>query len=156
MTALALQALATAQKAGVTITVDGDGLILEPTPPAAIITLLKTVKPDLLRILMGREAAQAAFKARAPSDCTEERWAVAEYGLQHFVNQGWCDQAALLGWSIEELYLVPPVWSRVDLTGTALLIGKGKVVAITEASIAIEARSGSRLKFRRIGREHIA
>ena len=156
MTAPALQALATAQAAGVTVTLDGDGLILEPTPPAAIITLLKTVKPDLLRILAGREAAQAAFEARAPADCTEERWAVAQYGLQHFVNQGWCDQAALLGWSVEELYRVPPVWSRVDLTGAALSIGRSKVVAITEASITIETRSGSHLKFRRLGKEHVA
>jgi hypothetical protein len=156
MTAPALQALATAQAAGVTITLDGDGLILEPTPPAAIITLLKTVKPDLLRILAGREAAQAVFGARVPADCTEERWAVAQYGLQHFVNQGWCDQAALLGWTIEELYRVPPVWSRVDLTGAALSIGRSKVVAITEASITIETSSGSHLKFRRMGRGHIA
>jgi hypothetical protein len=156
MTAPALQALATAQAAGVTITLDGDGLILEPTPPAAIVTLLKTVKPDLLRILAGRGAAQAACEARAPAGCTEERWAVAQYGLQHFVNQGWCDQAALLGWSIEELYRAPPVWSRVDLTGAALMIGDRKVIAVTEASIAIETRSGSHLKFRRIGREHIA
>ena len=81
---------------------------------------------------------------------------VAQYDLQHFVNQGWCDQAALLGWSVEELYRVPPVWSRVDLTGAALSIGRNKVVAITEASIVIETPSGSHLKFRRIGREHIA
>jgi hypothetical protein len=29
-------------------------------------------------------------------------------------------------------------------------------VAVTEASIVIETRSGSRLKFRRLGREHLA
>jgi hypothetical protein len=156
MTAPALQALATALATGVSITLDGEGLILEPTPPPAIITLLKAVKPDLLRILAGREAAQAALDAEPPADCTEERWAVAQYGLQHFVNQGWCDQAAILGWSIEELYRVPPVWSRVDLTGAALMVGRSKVVAVTEASITIETRSGSHLKFRRLGKEHIA
>jgi hypothetical protein len=36
------------------------------------------------------------------------------------------------------------------------MIGDRRVVAITEASIAIERLSGSRLKFRRIGREHLA
>ena len=76
---------------------------------------------------------------------------MAQYRLQHFVNQSWCDQAALLGWSIEELYRAPPVWSRVDLTGAALLIGDRKVIAVTEASIAIETRSGSHLKYRQIG-----
>jgi hypothetical protein len=63
---------------------------------------------------------------------------------------------ALLGWTKDELYRVPPQWSRVDLCGAALLIGDRRVVAGTEASIVIEARSGSRLKFRRLGREHLA
>ena len=81
---------------------------------------------------------------------------MAQDGLQRFVRDGWGDQAALLGWTVDELYRVPPVWGRVDLTGAALLIGDRRVVAVTEASIAIETLSGSRLKFRRIGREHLA
>ena len=36
------------------------------------------------------------------------------------------------------------------------MIDDRKVMAVTEASIAIETQSGSHLKFRRIGREHIA
>ena len=59
MTALALEALAAANAAGVTVSLDGDGLILEPTPPAALIERIKAVKPDLLRVLAGREAARA-------------------------------------------------------------------------------------------------
>ena len=94
MTAPALQALATAQAAGVTITLDGDGLILEPTPPAGIITLLKAVKPDLLRVLAGREAARAAFNAQPPPGCSERGWALAMRGLHHFVDKGYGDQAA--------------------------------------------------------------
>ena len=66
MSAPALKALAAAETAGVTITLDGDGLILEADPlPPDIVALLKTVKPDLLRILAGREAARAAFEAAA-------------------------------------------------------------------------------------------
>ena len=38
---------------------------------------------------------------------------------------------------------MPPVWARVDLTGAALLIADRRVVAVTEASIAIETLSGS-------------
>ena len=34
MTALALKALAAANAAGVAVILDGDGLILDPTPPA--------------------------------------------------------------------------------------------------------------------------
>jgi hypothetical protein len=60
-----------------------------------------------------------------------------------------------MGWSPEELYRVPPLWRRVDLTGAALLIGESQVIGVTEASVVVEAPSGSRLKFRRVGREHL-
>jgi hypothetical protein len=157
MSAHALKAIAAAKSAGVKITLDGDGLILEADPlPPDIVALLRTVKPDLLRVLASREAARAALNAAAPPDCLPQRWVAAQESLRRFVRDGWCDQAALLGWTTDELYRVPPLWSRVDLTGAALLIGERRIVALTEASIVIETLSGSRLKFRRIGREHVA
>ena len=129
MTAPALKALARAQAAGISVTLDGDGLILEgnPTPPAAIVSLLKTVKPALLRIFAGRQAAYALLDASPPADCSERRWAVAQYGLQHFIGDGWCDQAALMGWTIEEIYRVPPVWSsrRSDRRRASNFAGSG-------------------------------
>ena len=157
MSAHALEALAVAKSAGVKITLDGDGLILEADPlPSGIVALLKTVKLDLLRLIAGREAARAALSAAAPPDCLPQRWVAAQESLRRFVRDGWCDQAALLGWTADELYRVPPLWSRVDLTGAALLVGERRIVALTEASIVIETLSGSRLKFRRIKREHLA
>ena len=157
MSAPALKALAAAKTAGVKITLDGDGLILEADPLASdIVALLKTVKPDLLRVLASREAARAALNAAAPPDCLPQRWVAAQAGLHRFVNAGYGDQATLLGWTVDELYRVPPVWARVDLTGAALLIADRGVVAVTEASIVIETLSGSRLKFRRIRRAHLA
>ena len=113
-------------------------------------------KPDFLRVLAGREAAKIAANAEPPPDCLPRRWTEAQDGLRRFVADGWGDQATLLGWTVDELYRVPPVWARVNLTGAALLIGDRRVVAVTEAAIVIETRSGSHLKFRRIGREHIA
>jgi hypothetical protein len=157
MSAHALEALAAAESAGVKVTLDGDGLILEADPlPPDIVARLRTVKADLLRVLTSREAAQAALNAAAPPDCLPQRWVAAQESLRRFVRDGWCDQAALLGWTADELYRVPPLWSRVDLTGAALLVGERRIVALTEASIVIETLSGSRLKFRRIGREHLA
>jgi hypothetical protein len=157
MSAHALEALAAAESAGVRISLDGDGLILEANPlPPDIVALLRTVKPDLLRVLAGREAAKAASEANPPPDCLPRRWAKAQDGLKRFVADGWCDQASLLGWSPEELYRVPALWSQISLTGAALLIADRRVVAVTETSIAIGTPSGSRLKFRRIGREHLA
>ena len=97
MSAPALKALAAAKTAGVKITLDGDGLILEANPlPSDIVALLKTVKPDLLRILAGREAASAALDANAPPDCPPRRWAEAQDGLQRFVADGWGDPGGTL------------------------------------------------------------
>jgi hypothetical protein len=157
MSVPALDALAAAEAAGVKIILNGGALVLEARPklPSEVVAQLKTVKPELLRVLAGRDAAKAAMDANPPPDCTEERWARALLGLQTFVRQGWGDQAALMGWTKNELYRVPPLWSRIDLTGAALLVGLRDVVAVTAENIVIESRSGSRLKFRRIGREHV-
>jgi hypothetical protein len=109
-----------------------------------------------LRVLAAREAAQTALSASPPADCPDDRWGEATRGLDRFLAGGWGDKAALLGWAAEELYRLPPLWSRIDLTGAALLVGFRRVIAVTADNIVIESRAGSRLKFRRIGREHLA
>jgi hypothetical protein len=125
-------------------------------PPAAVVDLLRANESALLIILSAREAASAALARAPPDDCSDERWAAAMRGLKRFLDFGWSDKAALLGWTGVELYRVPPVWSRIDLTGAALLIGDRRVIAVTEDSIVIETPSGASLKFRRLGREHLA
>jgi hypothetical protein len=164
----AIAALAAAKAAGVVLTLDGDGIVLESNKsplPADVIEQLKAAKPDLLRILEHREAAKAALAAEEPEDCgfvrgdygiRVDRWTTATSGLRRFLAGGWGDQAALMGWGVAELYAVPALWSQIHLTGAALLIGDRKVVAVTADSIVIETRPGSTLKFRRIGREHVA
>jgi len=107
-------------------------------------------------VLSAREAAKTALAAKPRSDCSDAHWAAAAMrGLKRFVDDGWSDKAALLGWTGVELYRVPPKWSRIDLTGAALLIGDRQVIAVTEASIVIKTPSGAKLKFRRLGREHL-
>jgi hypothetical protein len=97
----------------------------------------------------------SALAAEPPEDCSDARWAEALRGLKRFLRANWSDKAALLGWTAVELYRVPPQWSRIDLTGAALLIGDRRVIAVTEDSIVTEAASGAPLKFRRLGREHL-
>ena len=137
---------------------DGSGLVFEAdaAPPPAVVAILAAAKPDFLRVLAGREAARIATNAEPPPDCLPRRWAEAQDGLRRFVNDGWGDQATLLGWTGDELYRAPPFWARVDLAGAALLIADRRVIAVTEASIAIQTPTGGQLKFRRIGREHLA
>jgi hypothetical protein len=86
----------------------------------------------------------------------KSQWAIAVAGLRRFLAEGWGDKAALLGWTATELYRVPRLWSQIHLTGAALMIGEEKVVAVTGNNIIIETGTGSQLKFRRIGKEHLA
>ena len=62
MSALAIDALAAAKAAGVALRlkVDEGGLVLEVNaePPPDVLAALRAAKPDLLRILAGREAAK--------------------------------------------------------------------------------------------------
>ena len=103
----------------------------------------------------GPERIEIQLSRPCPDDVSPERWERARAGALRFAQQ-WGDQAMRLGWTAVELYRVPPLWSRIDLTGAALLIGDRKVIAVTEDSIVIETPSGARLKFRRLGREHLA
>ena len=158
MSAPALRALAAANAAGVTVIPDGDGLILDPMPAADLVAELRAVKPELLRVLAGRLAARAIINtAEPPPDCSEQRWVVARRGLKRFLDEGWGDQSTLLGWTLEELYAVPPVWPRVQLCGAALLIADRRVVAVTEQTITTVGVTGSHLKFYRAPRvQHVA
>ena len=69
----AIEALAAAKAARIKLTLDGDGIVLEiktPPLPADVVALLRSVKPDLMRILEWREAARAVALSRAPpEDC---------------------------------------------------------------------------------------
>jgi hypothetical protein len=167
----ALEALTAAKEAGVTLTLDGDAFVAEtahPPLPQDVLALLRASKPDIMRILEWREAAKAALASEPPPDCIglwgppgeygirKLKWDIALDGLRRFIGQGWADQACLLGWTKDELYRVPALWSQIHLTGAGLLIGDRKVIAVTADNIVIETRAGSQLRFRRIGREHIA
>jgi hypothetical protein len=167
----AIKALAAAKAAGVQLILDGDGIILEakvPPLPKDVVALLKAAKPDLIRILEWREAAKAALTSEPPPDCVglsgppgeygirKLRWTIVIDGLRRFVAGGWADQACLLGWGKDELYRVPGLWSQIHMTGAGLLIGDRRIVAVTADNIVIETPTGSQLRFRRIGREHLA
>ena len=71
------------------------------------------------------------------------------HGLRAFLAAGHGDEAERLGWPKDELYAVPPLWSRVDLCGAALLIGDREVVGITPNEIRIKTASGATLAFYR-------
>jgi hypothetical protein len=154
------RALKAASAAGVQVKLQGGKVMVgfwrEREPPEAVIDLLRTCESALVTLMSAREAAMQAIGADRPPDCDPRKWRAAIEGARRFVADGWSDRAALMGWTADELYRVPPVWSRIDLCGAALIIGDSHLVAVTEASVVIETHRGSRLKFRHIGREHLA
>jgi hypothetical protein len=154
----ALEALRAASTAGVRVKLHGGRVMIgyRQEPPEAIVDLLRANESALLMILNARQAAMDALGANPPADCSDARWAETMRGLKRFVDTGWADKAALLGWTAVELYRLPPLWSRIDLAGAALLIADRRVIAVTQHSIVIETPSGAPLKFRRVGREHLA
>ena len=86
---------------------------------------------------------------RGPPDVRDADWQVAIDGLWVFLAAGHGDEAERLGWPKDELYAVPPLWSRVDLCGAALLIGDRQVVNITSNEIRIKTASDGTLAFYR-------
>jgi hypothetical protein len=153
----ALKALAAAKEARIAVEVEGEKLVLRGSDLSnEIVDLFIANKPDLMRVYKCREAANAIFLSQPPLGCWPNHWSAARRSVIAFVQEGWGDQAALMGWTPEELYKLPPAWGRLDLTGAALLIGDRKVVEVTEAAITTKGLRGTELKFRRAGREHLS
>jgi hypothetical protein len=86
---------------------------------------------------------------RCPSDVSGGQWQTAMDGLWVFLAAGYGDEALRLGWPHDELFAVPPLWSRVDLCGAGLLIGDGEVISITSSRIGIRTPNGSEQGFYR-------
>jgi hypothetical protein len=89
------------------------------------------------------------FEAARPPDVSDDRWQAALRGLSAFVAGGWADQAERLGWTRDELFRVPELWSQIHLTGAALLIGDREVIGVTPNEIRIRTDTGATQSFYR-------
>jgi hypothetical protein len=146
-----LEALAAAKAAGIRMSLDGGRILLEAANLPS--DRSQPRRPMTAQRNAGQTPCSGFIASSLKVGATVvEFLRAAKPDLLHVLE--W--RAALMGWTKDELYRVPPCWGRFDLTGAALLIGQSRVIAVTEASIVIETHSGARLKFRRIGREHLA
>ncbi len=154
----ALEALKAALTAGVRVKLQSGRIMIgyKQELSETVVDLLRGNEAALLMILSAREAAISKLTTKPPDNCSDAHWAEAMRGLKRFVDAGWTDKAALLGWTAVALYRAPPLWSRIDLTGAALLIGDRRVIAVTKDSIVIETPTGAPLKSNRLGLEYLA
>jgi hypothetical protein len=88
-------------------------------------------------------------RQRRPPDVRDADWEAAIDGLWVFLAAGHGDEAQRLGWSHDELFRIPQLWSQIHLTGAALLIGDREVVDVTAVAIRIETASSATLAFYR-------
>jgi hypothetical protein len=132
----------------------GDGLRLwaDGDPPTDLVELLKSAKPELIAHLHRRAydgPLLQSVEAARPRDVDDVHWQTALRGLRAFLAAGHGDEAERLGWPRDELFAIPPVWSRVDLCGVGLLIGDCEVTEVTPTRIGIRTASGAPQAFYR-------
>jgi hypothetical protein len=96
-----------------------------------------------------------------PAHVDADDWRQARDDARNFLKT-WGEQAEALGWSARDLFGLAPVperpiaryrrLHRYDLTGLCWLLGGRSVIALTEATAAIEHRTGAVTIFRRHNR----
>jgi hypothetical protein len=103
----------------------------------------------------------AALESRCPEEVPAARWRQAIEDDRRFLGR-WGEQAEALGWTAKDLLGLhqPPDkphpsysrLSRYDETGLIWLLHGRKVVALTEATAAIESSTGAVMVYRRFNK----
>jgi hypothetical protein len=109
----------------------------------------------------GYSRTMAALEARCPDLVLVDRWQAAIEDGRRFLAR-WGDQAEALGWTARDLFGLhtPPAkphpsysrLSRYDETGLIWLLQGCEVVALTEATAAIQSSTGAITTYRRFAR----
>jgi len=88
---------------------------------------------------------------RPPGDVPVKRWLrfIDDIGL--FLDSGWAEQAAALGWGPYDLFGCDRdrPFARIDQAGLLWLLNGDKLIALTEDAATIETRTGARQTYRR-------
>ena len=102
--------------------------------------------------------APSSIKSRCPGLVPHDRWQQAVQDSRRFLAQ-WGGQAEALGWTVRDLFGLAQAparphpsyrrLSRYDETGLIWLICGREVVALTEASAAIQSSTGAITIYRR-------
>jgi hypothetical protein len=88
---------------------------------------------------------------RPPGDVPAKRWLrfINDIGL--FLDGGWAERAAALGWGLQGLFGCDRdrPFARIDQAGLLWLLNGDRLIALTENTATIETRTGARQTYRR-------
>jgi hypothetical protein len=170
----AVEAVKVARAAGIELTLDGNGLLLDAAsePPSSLIEELRRHKHEIVNLLRsehGRRTlepgAYAEVLAKLRSTCPDyvdsDRWQQAIRDADSFLVK-WGAHAQALGWTARELFglhTVPakpaPNYSRLsryDETALIWLLRERPVVALTATEAAIRHPNGNITTYRKLNR----
>jgi len=84
---------------------------------------------------------------RVPGDVPPRRWRQFIYDAARFLDGGFAAQAAALDWDALDLFGCDQIrpFARIDNAGLVWLLNGDRLVALTERSARIEAKSGATL-----------
>src|SRR5258707_14902739 len=88
---------------------------------------------------------------RPPSDVPPHRWLAFVEDVGRFLDSGFAEQAAALGWGPYDLFCCARdrPFARIDHEGLLWLLDGGKVVELYRTTAGIETETGARQTFRR-------
>jgi hypothetical protein len=88
---------------------------------------------------------------RPPGDVPVRRWLQFVDDVGRFLDDGWAEQAAALGWSPLDLFGCDRdrPFACIDSAGLLWLLSGDKLIALTENTATIEKRTGARQTYRR-------
>ena len=177
MSAVALDLLAEAYRQGVRLITTPAGTIKAsaPTaPPPDLLAQLKAHRAELIAALVDAETDE--FEERAaivqdgavaprawaegyarlrpdhpPGDVPLRRWQTFVDDCGQFLDGGWAERVALLGWGPLDLFGCDRArpFARIDHAGLLWLLNGDKLLDLDRHTASIERRTGARQRFRR-------
>lgn len=171
----AVEAVRLARAAGIELTLDGNGLLLDAAsePPSSVIEELRRHKHEIVNLLRSEHGWQhtldpgayaevlAKLRSKCPDYVDSDRWQQAIRDADSFLVK-WGAHAQALGWTARELFglhTVPakpaPNYSRLsryDETGLIWLLRGRPVVALTATEAAIRHPNGNITTYRKLNK----
>jgi hypothetical protein len=88
---------------------------------------------------------------RSPGDVPVKRWQTFVDDCGRFLDDGWAETAASLGWGPLDLFGCnrDRPFARIDKAGLLWLLNGNRLVALSENTASIETRTGTRQIYRR-------